>query len=162
MMTSVPGYVDGSFLGPVLSLQSLRQMRVDFSYADAMRQLRHQSVAWLTVPMALRNATFTSALFGGHAFVTDGHRQSFLGNLAIASVINVPATMLCSPFDVVRAKQINRLLAKENTNAFVIAADIYRTSGARGFYQGYLSLYINFALRFPLTFALYNVLMERV
>jgi hypothetical protein len=87
-------------------------MRVDFTYADAVRQLRQANVFFLTVPMAMRNATFTSALFGGVASLTGGEKQTFLSNLALASVVNVPATILCSPFDVVRANQIGRMLAQ--------------------------------------------------
>ena len=37
---------------------------------------------------------------------------------------------------------------------------IYRRDGIKGFYRGFGSFYLNFALRFPLTFAIYYELLN--
>jgi len=159
------GYVDGTFLGPILSLQSLKQMRTEMTYREAFSHLLKSSIPALTVPMALRNATYTGLMFGGHGALRpiDRKKQSFLNTVGICSALNLPATIACSPFDVVRAKQIQRMLQeKESVSAVAIARDIYRRNGFRGFYQGYGSLYLNFALRFPLTFGLYQFFSRRM
>ncbi len=107
------------------------------------------------VPMALRNGVYTSIVLGGY-FTVKPKETTFLQNFAIASILNIPGTALCSPFDVIRAKYTNQLL-QNNTSAgglLRLAHSIYEKEGYKGFYRGYSSLFVNFALRFPITFAL--------
>ncbi len=158
----VSGFVDGSFLGPLFALQSMKQMRNDVSYGDALKRLLRSNPLRLALPMAMRNGVFTCIMFGGHhaANAKSESAATFGRNLLVGSVLNVPATIAASPFDVMRAKQIQFLLEGKPTGAFLIARTLYSQGGVRAFYQGYGSLYVNFALRFPFTFALFRFLME--
>lgn len=152
------GYVDGSFLGPLLSLQSLKQMRNDYTYRDALKSVWAAKPVNLTLPLALRNGVYTSVMFGGHNKANV--EPSFVNNLLLGSALNIPATIAASPFDVLRAKQIQRMLEQQSTGTLAIAGALYRERGVRAFYQGFGSLYINFALRFPFTFALYRLMID--
>ena len=146
----IAGYLDGSFLGPILSLQSIQQMRNNYGYKDAIKIIRSVPILYMTFPLALRNATYTSIMFGGNK--TLGWDSTFLS----ASLLNIPAVVACSPFDVIRANQIRNIVEGKKNNPMVIAAEIYKGGGMNGFYKGFGSLYINFALRFPLTFSIFN------
>ena len=111
------------------------------------------------IPMALRNATYTSGIFGGYFitkhFTHQNNPPNFLENLLISSILNIPATILCSPFDVIRAKHTHHLLNNYNQHSLShIIKEIWNNNGIKGFYKGYPSLYLNFAIRFPLTLAL--------
>ena len=117
-----------------------------------------QNYGRLMVPMALRNGVYTSIVLGGY-FTIKQKETTFLKNFAIASALNIPGTALCSPFDVIRAKYTNQLLQQNNNTSgggglLRLTKSIYEKEGLKGFYRGYSSLYINFALRFPITFAL--------
>ena len=68
-----------------------------------------------------------------------------------AFLLNIPGTLLCSPFDVIRANQIQRLVDKKENSAKLVIKKIWEKNGLRGFYTGYYSLLINFGMRFPLT-----------
>ena len=106
------------------------------------------------VPMALRNGIYTSIVLGGY-FTVKPKETTFLQNFAIASALNIPGTVLCSPFDVIRAKYTNQLLQWNNDGGLLkLTKSIYDKEGLKGFYRGYSSLFVNFALRFPITFAL--------
>ena len=62
------GLVDGAFLGPILAMQAFRQMNLKndkIDYATLMRK----NFGPLMVPMALRNATYTSGILGGYFIV---------------------------------------------------------------------------------------------
>ena len=107
----------------------------------------------LMVPMALRNGVYTSIVLGGY-FTVKPKETTFLQNFAIASALNIPGTALCSPFDVIRAKYTNQLLQNNNGGLLKLVGSIYNTERLKGFYRGYSSLFVNFALRFPITFAL--------
>ena len=146
----IAGYLDGSFLGPVLSLQSMQQMRNNYGYKESFKILRSVPILSMTFPLALRNATYTSIMFGGNK--TLGWDSTFLS----ASLLNIPAVIACSPFDVIRANQIRNMLEGKTNNPVMVACEIYRAGGLKGFYRGFGSLYINFALRFPVTFAIFN------
>lgn len=151
----IAGYVDGSFLGPILSLQSIGQMRGNYGYREARSVLRAVPILPLTFPLALRNATYTGIMFGGTK--TLGWESTLLS----ASVLNVPAVIVCSPFDVIRANQIQNMVSGKTNHPVVIAQGIYKREGIKGFYRGVGSLYINFALRFPLTFTIFNYLNRK-
>lgn len=152
------GYVDGSFLGPLLSLQSMKQMRNDYTYRDAMKHARGTRLASLTLPLAMRNGVYTSVMFGGHSKANA--ESTFFNNFLVGSALNIPATIFASPFDVMRAKQIQRILEQQPIGMFSIARALYKERGVSAFYQGFGSLYVNFALRFPFTFALYRLMMD--
>ena len=110
----------------------------------------------LMVPMALRNGVYTSIVLGGY-FTVKPKETTFLQNFAIASVLNIPGTALCSPFDVIRAKYTSQLLQQNNPGGgglLRLTQSIYEKEGLKGFYRGYTSLFVNFALRFPITLAL--------
>lgn len=150
------GLLDGAFLGPILAMQSLKQMKMD-------KNLVRQNIGQLMVPMALRNAMFTGVILGSNNYLRDvlyGKGEvGFKENFMVASVLNVPATLLCSPFDVVRANHITNLGKKDLRE---VVKDIWFKEGWRGFYRGYGSLYLNFAIRFPLTLALQCEIMKKL
>ena len=181
----IAGYIDGSFLGPILAIQSVLQHNKNYTYSSAFKMvLKNKFILPLTGPLAMRNAAYTSVMFGGRQSfgeffesydkitsgdffesydkITSGdsNNYSFLKDLAISSALNVLGVIACSPFDVIRAKQINNIVEDKTVNPFYIAKDIYRIKGIKGFYQGVHVLYINFAIRFPLTFSLYLFLMN--
>ena len=155
----ISGYLDGSFLGPVLSVTALQQMKKEFGYKESFRLLKTVPILPLTVPLALRNATYTSILFGGHK--SANRESTFFNNFTVTSILNIPGVLACSPFDVVRAHQINNMIEKKPVSPLHIAKTIYKQNGYRGFYQGFGSLYINFALRFPITFSIFYGLNDR-
>lgn len=159
----IAGYIDGSFLGPILAIQSVLQHNKNYTYSSAFKMvLKNKFILPLTAPLAMRNAVYTSVMFGGRqSFSGESNKDySFLKDLAISSALNVLGVIACSPFDVIRAKQINNIIEDKPVNPFYIAKDIYRLKGIKGFYQGVHVLYANFAIRFPLTFSLYLFLMS--
>jgi hypothetical protein len=132
------------FLGPILALQSFKQMNHQIKTEwDIVRR----NFGRLMVPMALRNGVY---------FTVKPKETSFLQNFGIASALNIPGTALCSPFDVIRAKYTNQLLQHNNNGGGLLKLTrvIYEKEGLKGFYRGYSSLFVNFTLRFPITFAL--------
>lgn len=151
------GYLDGSFLGPVLSIIALQQMKKDITYRNAFNLLKNKPILPLTIPLALRNATYTSVLFGGYQTINKklNKQPTFVDNMVISSVLNIPGVLLCSPFDVVRAHQINNMLHNKSISPLYITKNIYKHNGFKGFYQGFGSLFINFAMRFPITFSIF-------
>ena len=153
------GIVDGAFLGPVLSAQSLQQINTNLSYQQSFRLLKGQSLFQLSIPMALRNALYTSSLLGGYRMIPD-KKKTFGQDLFYASLLNIPGTIVCSPADVLRAKQNEFLLNNKNINVVYVCKEIYNKDGFSGFFRGYRMLYINFAIRFPFTLATFNYLMR--
>jgi hypothetical protein len=149
----ISGYLDGTFLGPVLSMIALQQMKKSIGYQESFKLLISGPIFPLTIPLAMRNAIYTSVLFGGHK--SFNQESNFLNNFTVSSILNVPGVLLCSPFDVIRAHQINNMLNKKSLSPLYIANNIYIKNGFKGFYQGLGSLYINFALRFPITFSIF-------
>lgn len=160
------GLVDGAFLGPILAMQAFKQMNLNNKNIDYKR-IALKNFGPLMVPMALRNATYTSGILGGYFVVkhfTHGNEKpSFLENFLIGSSLNIPATIFCSPFDILRAKHTHHILTYYCNEPFnplkqktlrEIAKEIWSQNGIKGFYQAYPSLYLNFAIRFPLTLAL--------
>ena len=107
--------------------------------------------------MSLRNGIYTCSVLGGYFYIKDNfikNDTNFIQNFFIASILNIPGTILSSPFDVIRAKHTYNLVNNNNSSLLNIAKSIYKNDKIRGFYRGYPSLFINFAIRFPLTFAL--------
>jgi len=156
----VAGFLDGAFLGPVLAAQSLQQMDTRLGYRESFQMLHKQSLFQLSIPMATRNACYTAVLLGGYRMIPD-KKNTFLENLFYASLLNVPGTLLCSPADVIRAKQNEFLLQKKPINVWHVAKEIYVQQGLSGFFRGYPMLYINFAIRFPFTLAIFQSLMKQ-
>jgi hypothetical protein len=147
------GLVDGAFLGPILAMQSFKQMNHQMKLKTEWDIVR-KNYSRLMVPMALRNGVYTSIVLGGY-FTVKPKETTFLQNFAIASALNIPGVALCSPFDVIRAKYTSQLLQTNNNGGLLkLARSIYEKEGSKGFYRGYSSLFVNFALRFPITFAL--------
>ena len=146
------GVVDGAFLGPILAMQSFKQMNHQMKIKTEWGIVRI-NYGGLMVPMALRNGVYTSIVLGGY-FTVKPKDTTFLQNFVIASVLNIPGTAICSPFDVIRAKYTNQLLQNNNDGLLRLSRSIYEKEGVKGFYRGYSSLFVNFALRFPITFAL--------
>jgi hypothetical protein len=155
----IAGACDGAFLGPVLAAQSLQQINTTLNYQSAFAFLRSQSLFQLAIPMSARNAIYTSCLLGGYRMIPNKN-QTVSQDLVYASMLNVPATILCSPADVIRAKQTEHLLQKKPIGVFHIMKEIQLKDGVKGFFRGYPMLYINFAIRFPFTLAIFNYLMR--
>ena len=161
----IAGFIDGSFLGPVLSIQSMQQMNASLTYQDSYKLLFNniKQTHHLIYPMALRNAFYTSMLFGSCDFIKEKIKKNeytFLDNFFIASLGNIPAVISCSFADVIRANQIKYFLQNEKYDLKYVTTQLYKTYGLRGFYQGIGGLYLNFALRFPLTYALYQYFIK--
>lgn len=152
------GLIDGAFLGPILALQSFKQMTIQnkFCYKTTVKK----NLGSLMIPMALRNGIYTSTVLGGYFIIKDkyydNNKNNFFNNFLLTSMLNVPATIFCSPFDVLRARHNYNLLLnqKEHVDLDIVFRDILKKDGLRGFFKGYISMYVNFALRFPLTFSL--------
>ncbi len=151
------GIVDGAFLGPILAIQSFKQItnkKKNNNYIDIIKK----NYVPLMIPMALRNGVYTSSVLGGYFYIKnnfmDNKDTNFIKNFFIASALNIPGTILCSPFDVIRAKHTNNLVNNINITLLNLTKSIYNEGKLKAFYRGYPSLYVNFALRFPLTFAL--------
>ena len=157
------GYVDGFIFGPILAIQAYQQVNAKASIKESFSAIKQSSLLKYTQPLALRNAFYTMPVFGAlyplkeklfkESSVTP-IESPFLYTSQIftsAFLLNIPGTILCSPYDVIRAKQI-QLLHEYKQNEFShVIKQIWKKQGIRGFYAGYTSLLINFAMRFPLT-----------
>ena len=149
------GLVDGAFLGPILAVQAFKQMESKkiINYKNIIKN----NYISLMIPMSLRNGIYTCSVLGGYFYIKDNFIKkdtNFIQNFFIASILNIPGTILSSPFDVIRAKHTYNLVNNNNSSLLNIAKSIYKNDKIKGFYRGYPSLFINFATRFPLTFAL--------
>lgn len=151
----IAGFCDGSFLGIVLSSQSLQQINNKLTYKQSWTTLKNKSLINLCIPMALRNGIYTSIVLGGYKLIPNKN-NTFIQNFYYISLLNIPSTILSCPFDVIRATQCNLLLNNQNINVFYIIKQIIKNNGIKGFYTGFTIMYINFALRFPLTFCIFN------
>ena len=151
----IAGTLDGMFLGPVMSLQSLQQIDANLTYKNAFTILRNKSLLQLSIPMAMRNGIYTSILLGGYKSIPN-KKNTFIQDLYYASLLNIPATIMCSMADVIRANQNKYMLENKNINVINVTKDIYNNMGLLGFFKGYKMLYINFAVRFPVTLAIFN------
>ena len=157
----IAGSLDGAFLGPILASQSLQQINNKLTYIQSFKILGNSitniKLLNLCVPMGLRNGIYTSMIFGTYKLIPN-KKNTFIQDLYYTSLINIPATILSCPTDVIRANQIKFLLENKNINFLNVSNQIYKLNGIKGFYQGYRMFYINFAIRFPLTFSLFNYL----
>ena len=149
------GLVDGAFLGPILAIQAFKQMELKkiINYKNIIKN----NYISLMIPMSLRNGIYTYSVLGGYFYIKDNFIKkdtNFIQNFFIASILNIPGTILASPFDVIRAKHTYNLVNNNNISLLNIIKSIYKNDKIIGFYRGYPSLFINFAIRFPLTFAL--------
>jgi hypothetical protein len=151
----IAGTLDGMFLGPVMSLQSLQQININLTYKEAFNILRNKSLLQLSIPMAMRNGIYTSVLLGGYKSIPN-KKNTFIHDLYYASLLNIPATILCCTADVIRANQNKYMLENKNIKVITITKDIYNKQGIMGFFKGYKMLYVNFAIRFPFTLAIFN------
>jgi hypothetical protein len=155
----IAGTLDGAFLGPLLASQSLQQMNSKLSYKDTYLIIKNKSIFQMALPMALRNGIYTSVLIGGYKLIPN-KKNTFMQDLFYASLLNIPGSFLCNPADIIRARKTKYLLENKNINFKNIVKDIYSQEGIKGFFKNYKVLYINFALRFPLTLAIFNYLQS--
>lgn len=151
----ISGMMDGAFLGPILAIQSLQQINTNLKYKESILYLKNKSLFQLAIPMALRNGMYTSILLGGYRLIPD-KKNTITQDLIYSSMLNIPATILCSPADVIRATQNKFLLNNININVYDVTKYVYNNNGFRGFFKGYMMLYLNFAIRFPLTLTIFN------
>ena len=142
----VAGFVDGAFLGPAVAIQAHQQMNTHITLRDSWRHIRTQynpiTFSW---PMAFRNSVYTGLVFGPLAKVEKAlfDKHTPVTTWATAFLLNIPASLACSTFDVWRASQIDQLAVNKPIKTLSIRP-----------FQGFPSLFIAFALRFPLTVAL--------
>ena len=155
----IAGILDGAFLGPLLASQSLQQMSKKLTYRDTFQIIRNKSIFQLALPMALRNGIYTSVLIGGYKLIPN-KKNTFIQDLFYASLLNIPGSLLCNPADMIRAYQTKNLLENKNINFKYVVKNIYKENGINGFFKNYKVLYINFALRFPLTLSIFNYLQS--
>ena len=151
------GSLDGGFLGPLLASQSLLQMNNKLTYKDTYNIIKNKSIFQMALPMALRNGIYTSVLIGGYKLIPN-KKNTFIQDLYYASLLNIPGSLLCNPADIIRAYQTKYLLENKNINFKYIIKNIYKENGINGFFKNYKVLYINFALRFPITLSIFNYL----
>ena len=159
------GYVDGFIFGPILAIQAYQQLNTKATIRDSFNMIKQSSIIKYCYPLALRNAFYTMPVFG---LVYPLQQKLFLNKkktimrhiseiFISASILNIFGTLLCSPFDVVRAQQVKLLSKTQNknynssNNTLYIIKHIWKKNGIKGFYSGYPSLFLNFAMRFPLT-----------
>lgn len=171
------GYVDGFIFGPVLAIQGYQQFNSKATIKDSFKVIKQTSIIKYSYPLALRNAFYTMPVFGlvyplqSILFKRKKDKTLLRHTTEIfisASILNIPGTLLCSPFDVIRAHQIKLIMNSKNinnhtynntyntynntyNNTLSIIKHIWYKNGFRGFYSGYASLFLNFAMRFPLT-----------
>ena len=154
------GFTDGFIFGPFLAIQSYQQTVQNKSIKDSFSTIRKSSLSKYSYPLALRNAFYTMPTVGLLYPVNDylfgknieKSKSRYLVEIfSTAFLLNIPGTLLCSPFDVIRANQIQRLVDKKENSAKLVIKKIWEKNGLRGFYTGYYSLLINFGMRFPLT-----------
>ena len=155
------GFIDGSFLGPFLAVQAYQQMNTGISAGGAFKEVRRCGVGRFVTPLALRNGFYTAFMLGGvypmqrALFGKGGSLNEYLFQIFIASsVLNLGGCMFSSPWDVIRAHQVDNLVAKGQrsvTKFGEVARFIWATEGVRGFYRGYVNYLVTFGLRFPLT-----------
>jgi hypothetical protein len=65
------GIVDGAFLGPILAVQSFKQMETtkkNINYIDIIKK----NYISLMIPMALRNGVYTCSVLGGYFYIKNG------------------------------------------------------------------------------------------
>lgn len=160
------GFLDGTILAPVSRIQTIQQMNSHVTYRKSFEtflqnvRMGHQII----YPIAFRNAFHTACLFG----FTDMIKQKvytkdyygFIDNFVVASIANIPAVVLCSGFDIIRAKQIKHVLQNKEFTVSDIVRTIVKKQGIRGFYTGLTSLYLYFGIRFSLSYALYEHLLS--
>ena len=155
------GFTDGFFLGPPLMIQALMQTKEDLSYKQAKKIVINRHLFRYCFPMAMRNGAYTSSTIGLSKYITDKYqiKGTPLNVFGMTMLLNPIGVITCSPWDVIRAKQAYEIANSGNAKVINIAKNIYRNNGLRGFYAGGNGLFINFALRFPLTFAINAFLM---
>ena len=153
------GFVDGFIFGPVLAIQSYQQLKPKATVFKSLYNIKKSSFFKYCYPLAYRNAFYTMPVFGlvypvqNNIFKRKNKTiERHVSEIFVsASLLNVCGTALCSPFDVIRANQIKLLTEKKDNNMLKIIRDIWIRKGIKGFYCGFASLYVNFAMRFPLT-----------
>jgi len=156
------GFIDGLFLGPPLMIQALMQTNSKLSYNYCKDLVLSKNIIKYCFPMAMRNAFYTSSILGLGSVIKNKNniKTTPLNDFIIAMALNPIGVLLCSPWDVIRAKQAYNLAHQNSSNIRTIVKEIIKREGYRGFYHGGLSLFINFALRFPLTFAINTYLLR--
>lgn len=158
LSTALAGFTDGLFIGPPLAIQAIMQSDTNLSYTQAKNKVMNRKLFQYCMPMALRNSAYTFSLLGLSSLVKTKYypdkKFNFVENFMLASTMNYIGVALCSPFDVIRAVQTNNIIKRTDTGLFNIMKYIYQTNGFAGFYRGYMSLLLNFGLRFPLTFSI--------
>jgi hypothetical protein len=155
----IAGLFDGAFLGSIMSIQSLQQINNNLTYKDTFNIIKKKSILQLSIPMSLRNGIYTSVILGGYNTIPN-KKNTFINDLYYASLLNIPATILCSPADVIRATQNKLMLDNMNSNVVNVIKTIYKNGNFIGFFKGYTMLYINFAIRFPFTLATFRALCQ--
>ena len=172
----VAGCVDGAFLGVPLGIQAVQQMDTRVSMRQGFKKvIREGSVRFMT-PLALRNGFYTTfmlggiypvrrSLFGNGVQSEDGGIGEYLFQTFIASsLLNVGGCVTSSPWDVIRARQIDNLVngaerAKGGgTKVRDVVRQIIHEEGVRGFYRGFGNYLVTFGLRFPLTVVISELL----
>lgn len=151
------GFVDGAFLGPVIAMQSHQQMNTHITLSQSWKHIRtNYNPITFSWPMAFRNSVYTGLVFGPLKQVeqTLFDKHTPFTTWATAFLLNIPATIACSPFDVWRASQIDQLAAGKPIQMSSLFS-------LRPF-QGFPSLFIAFSLRFPLTVAINDLFKSSV
>ena len=155
------GFTDGLFLGPPLMIQALMQTKNELTYKQARGIVINRNLFRYCFPMAMRNGKYTASTIGLSKYITNKYeiKGTPLNIFGMTMLLNPIGVITCSPWDVIRAKQASEIARNGDTRVITIAKNIYREYGMKGFYAGGNGLFINFSLRFPLTFAINALLM---
>lgn len=158
------GFSDGLFLGPPLAVQAIMQINNNISKKKANNIIYSRNIIKYAIPMALRNGFYTSSILGLGSIIKKKYdiKSSPINDFMIAMLLNPIGVFTCSPWDVIRAKQAYNLTHNKTSSIYFIIKDIYNNEGFKGYYRGWTGLFLNFTLRFPLTFAINSYLINKI
>jgi len=102
-----------------------------------------------------------------------GWGQYMFQTFIASSVLNLGGCIMSSPWDVIRAQQINNLVrigevgevggaGGVKTTVRSVMKDIIHVGGVSGFYRGFGNYMVAFGLRFPLTVIIAELMKNKL
>lgn len=166
----VAGFVDGGVLGIPLAVQAVQQMNTHVGVIGGFKKVLGNGFTRYMGPLAMRNACYTTFMLGSVypvrkvIFDNDNERDIGLSKYLFqifmtSSLLNIGGCLVSSPWDVIRAHQIDNLVGREmtvvdgvrRTKMKEVIHDIINKEGYKGFYRGFGNYLVTFGMRFPLT-----------
>lgn len=168
----VAGCVDGAFLGVPLAVQAIQQMNTKIKVGDGFKEVLSIGSCRFMIPLAMRNGSYTMfmlggvyptrrAIFGENSSSIEFSRYLFQTFIA-SSVLNIGGCILSSPWDVIRAHQVDKAVKRVgDTTVRGVVRSVMRKEGVGGFYRGFGNYMLTFGMRFPLTVVLAELMKNR-